>query len=390
MSWLPESERPTTGPLAGVRVVELARIIAGPLAGLYLADMGAEVLKIERPGGDEMRHYGPERWDGTGSTFLALNRNKRSLVLDLNRPEARERLLEIVSGADVLVESYRPGVLERWNLTFEELRAVNPHLVMCSITGFGDVGPAASLGANNLIAEAFGGSLSVGLPETEHMLTGAPATDFFTGTSAALAVVAQLTVPRRDRRAVHVRTSLLESQALMMSGYIVGYLATGNDPDRTTGLPFTVPNQVFETADGRIVLAANSESMWRRLCLAVGREEWLDRSDYQTNALRMERQDEIIAELGRILAGRPRAGWLTAFQRAQVTAAPVNSVAELLDHPQFAALGLLQPSPEGYPPGTAGVRLPFTFDGGLPAPGRRRPAPRLDEAGDETSGDRQP
>jgi crotonobetainyl-CoA:carnitine CoA-transferase CaiB-like acyl-CoA transferase len=258
MTW-PRSELPpVAGPLSGVRVLELARIIAGPLAGLYLADLGADVLKIERPGGDEMRGYGPEKWDGVGSTFLALNRNKRSVVMDLREQTERDRLLELVADADVLIESYRPGVMQGWGLSFDRLRAVNPHIIVCSITGFGGQGPSAGLGANNLIAEAFGGSISVSKDPNDRMLAGPPMTDFFTGTSSALAIMSRLFVPREQRDAVHVETSLLESQAIMMSGYIVGYLATGSNPDRSIGLPFTVPNQMFAASDGRIVLASNS------------------------------------------------------------------------------------------------------------------------------------
>jgi crotonobetainyl-CoA:carnitine CoA-transferase CaiB-like acyl-CoA transferase len=361
-------------------VVELARIIAGPLAGLYLADLGADVLKVERPGGDEMRGYGPERWDGVGSTFLALNRNKRSVVMDLRDEAERERLLSIVAEADVLIESYRPGVMERWDLGFDRLREVNPRLVMCSITGFGGRGPAAGLGANNLIAEAFGGSISVSKDPRDRMLAGPPMTDFFTGTNAALAIMSRLMVPREEREAVHVETSLLESQAMMMSGYIVGYLATGSNPDRSIGLPFTVPNQMFTASDGRIVLASNSEDMWRRMCIAVDRPEWLERPEYATNALRMQRQAEIVDALDEIIGARPRQYWLDAFDKARVSAAPVNTVEDLLDHEQVRDMGITVPLPGGPIADLATVRLPFTFDG-VPANGPdSAPPPPLDSA----------
>ena len=382
MSWPPGGQE-TGGPLAGVRVLELARIIAGPLAGLYLADLGADVLKIERPGGDEMRRYGPEKWDGVGSTFLAVNRNKRSLVLDLNDEGERRRLVDLVADSDVLIESYRPGVMAKWGLTFERLREVNPRLVLCSITGFGSVGPAASLGANNLIAEAFGGSLSVSKDPDDRMLTGAPMTDFFTGTSAALAIVSRLLVPREQRTATHIETSLLESQAMMMSGYIVGHLATGVDPDRAVGLPFTVPNQAFSASDGRLVLACNSEDMWRRMCAAIGREDWLRRPEYATNALRMQRQEEIVAALDEILATQTRDHWLRLFEQARVTSGPVNSVADLLRHPQVDAMRLMLPLPGGEIPGLAAVRLPFTFDGQPAHRGPHRPPPALDDAAEQ-------
>lgn len=378
MTWISAEDETFEGPLAGVRVLELARIIAGPLAGLYLADLGADVIKVERPEGDEMRYYGPEKWDGVGSTFLALNRNKRSIALDLNDETDRAALLDLVADADVLIESYRPGIMQRWGLTFDRLREVNPRIVVCSITGFGGRGPAAGLGANNLIAEAFGGTLSVSDSAGNRMKTGAPMTDYFTGTSAALAITAQLTTPREQRTATHIETSLLESQAMMMSGYIVGYLATGIDPTPEVGLPFTVPNQVFEASDGRIVLASNSEAMWQRLCRAVGREDWLERPEYATNADRMQRQGEIVSALDEIIGAKPRAHWIEVFGKARVTAGPVNSVADLLAHPQFAAMELLQPIPGGPIEDLAAIRLPFTFNGAPAHGGAHRPPPQLD------------
>jgi crotonobetainyl-CoA:carnitine CoA-transferase CaiB-like acyl-CoA transferase len=371
------------GPLEGIRVLELARIIAGPLAGLYLADLGADVLKIERPGGDEMRGYGPEKWDGVGSTFLALNRNKRSVVMDLRDPSERERLLELVADADVLIESYRPGVMEGWDLGFERLRAVNPRIIVCSITGFGGRGPSAGLGANNLIAEAFGGSISVSKDPGDRMLAGPPMTDFFTGTTSALAIMSRLMVPREQREAVHVETSLLESQAMMMSGYIVGYLATGSNPDRSIGLPFTVPNQMFTASDGRLVLASNSEDMWRRMCVAIGRPEWLDRPEYASNALRMQRQEEIVNALDEIIAQQPRDHWLEAFDKARVSAGPVNTVEDLLGNAQVRSMGITVPLPGGPTADLATVRLPFTFNGYAPHGEHPSPPPILDGSGDK-------
>lgn len=379
--WPSDETAPRTGPLAGVRVVDLSRIIAGPLTTLYLADLGADVVKVERPGsGDEMRGYGPGRWNGQGSTFLALNRNKRSVVLDLTREDEREVLRDLVREADVLVESYRPGIMARWGMTYEELSADNPALVHCSITGFGGRGPLAGLGANNLIAEAFGSSLSVTAEAgASRVRGGPPMTDYFTGTSAALAVTAALREGRESRTGTHIELSLLESQTMMMSGYVVGYLGTGDVPDGESGLPFTVPNQTFHAKDGPLVLAVNSEAMWDRMCGAVGREDWLDRPEYATNALRMTRQEEIVSQLDALLATRGRDHWLERFADARVTAAPVNDVRDLLDHPQVEELGVLVPTPTDDIPDLRTVRLPFTFDGAAPEPGGHRGPPALGE-----------
>lgn len=364
MAWPNDTRREQSGPLAGVKVLDLARIIAGPLTGMYLADLGADVIKVERPTGDEMRHYGPEKWDGHGSTFLGLNRNKRSLTLDLNLEEDRDFLKTMVESADVLIESFRPGIMQRWGLTYEDLKDLNPKLIYCSITGFGSSGPAAGLGANNLIAEAFGGSISVSAEaSSSKMRTGTPMTDFFTGTSAALAITSALFTRQQTGEGCLITTSLLESQTMMMTGYIVGYLASGVDPSPESGLPFTVPNQTFATSDGKIVLAVNSEDMWRRMCIAIGRTDWLEKPEYANNGLRMQRQAEIIEQLEEILAGESREHWLKAFDEQRVTAGPINSVADLLAHPQVQQLEVLLPLEGSTIPDLKTVRLPFTFNG---------------------------
>lgn len=351
--------------LRGIRVLDLSRIVAGPLCTLYLADLGADVIKIERKGaGDEMRHYGPGRWAGEGSTFLALNRGKRSLELDLSDPDDLEVARELALHADVLVESFRPGVMERWGLAYDDLREANPGLVYCSITGFGSTGPAAQLGANNLIAEAFGGMLSVSEePGTPVIRTGPPTTDLFTGVNAALAVLAALSSGGAPRTGCRIATSLLEAQALTMSGYVLGYLGTGQVPSRATGLPFTVPNQQFMASDAPLVVAVNSEDMWRRLCVAIDREDWLERPDLATNAQRMQIQEQLIRELTDVFAQRTRGEWLDALSRARVTSGPVNTVRDLVDHPQVEALGLLRDMPSTTVPDLRTVRLPFSVDG---------------------------
>lgn len=373
--------------LAGTKVLDFSRIVAGPLCTLYLADLGADVIKVERHGtGDEMRHYGPGVWDGHGSTFLALNRNKRSLDLDLRDPHDLDLARDLARDADVLVESFRPGVMSRWSLGYEDLAEQNASLVYCSITGFGSTGPAAMNGANNLIAEAFGGMLSVTEePGAPVVRTGPPTTDLFTGVNAALAILAALTTNGRPRTGCHLTTSLLEAQALMMSGYILGYLGTGDVPSSRTGLPFTVPNQQFMASDAPLVVAVNSEAMWERLCVAVGREDWLARPDLRTNAQRMEQQDDVVAELTRVFRTRTRAEWIAALADARVTAGPVNTVADLLDHPQAEALRLLADTPSEDNPDLRTVRLPFTVDGeswvtGAPPPQLGEHAERIRRA----------
>lgn len=379
MTWPYDESITFGGPLAGIRVLDLSRIIAGPLATLYLADLGADVIKIERPGsGDEMRGYGPEKWNGVGSTFLALNRNKRSVVLDLNAEADRNALREIVADADVLIESYRPGIMARWGLAFEELVKINPSIIHCSITGFGGQGPAANLGANNLIAEAFGGSMSVSIEASASRLsTGTPMTDYFTGTSAALAITAAIAGRSGGGEGTHIETSLLESQSIMMSGYIVGYLASGVDPSPEAGLAFTVPNQSFAAADHKFVLAANSEPMWQRMCQALEKTDWLENPEFATNAQRMQRQREIVDELDAIFADQPRDHWISLFSEYRVTVGPINTVGDLLAHPQVAQLDVLLPLESERIPGLTTVRTPFTYSGAGWKSADHRPPPEL-------------
>ncbi len=373
--------RPSAGALTGTRVVDFSRIIAGPLCTMYLADLGADVIKVERPGaGDDAREYTfPSTWGGEGAIFLAFNRHKRSLALDLQKEAGREAALVLVRDADVLVENFRTGVMERLGLGYDRLAEINPKLVYCSITGFGASGPMAASGANDLIAQAFGGLMSLNADAAGEPFKVAPAVvDAYTGLTAALAVVAALHSRAVTGRGQRIDTSLLECGTALLSYFVVSCLATGEAPtQRGPSASITVPNRSFRTADGWLVLAANNEPMWRRLCEAVGRPDLADDARFRTNSDRMVNQEALTAALSEVLAGRSRAEWQGVFEAARVTCAPVQDIGGLLASEQLRALRVIVPVPHPLIPEFRAVRPPFAMSGTPPSVGG--PPPRLGE-----------
>lgn len=369
------ASQPAESPLAGVRVLDFSRIIAGPLCTLYLSDLGADVIKVERPvTGDEARSYGPAWWEGIGATFLALNRGKRSICLDMASDGDKTRARELASECDVVVENFRPGVMSKWGLSYDQIHTTNPGLVYCSLTGFGSEGPLANQGANNLIAQAFGGAMYLADPDVPKKAVGPAITDLFAGVNAALAVVAALHARTVTNKGQLVQTSLLEAQAGLMSYFITSYLGTGRNPTLGEASPFTVPNGTFRAADRWLVVAVNSPAMWERLCHALEQPEWIENPAYRTNEDRLEHKDEIVRDVSRILQGRSREDWLAVFDDWKVTAGPVNTVSEFVNHPQTVAMEVVQPIPNPAIEAFRGVRVPFTMSdadlgSSLPPPG---------------------
>jgi crotonobetainyl-CoA:carnitine CoA-transferase CaiB-like acyl-CoA transferase len=350
------------GPLRGIRVLDFSRILAGPLCSLYLADLGADVLKVERPGrGDESRGYPEKAADGSSATFVALNRGKRGIAIDLQTSAGVGFAHSLASKADVLIENFRVGVMEGFGLAYQDMRIQNPALVYCTISGFGKVGPLARDGANNLIAQAFGGMLGRQSGDPLMVSSMRAVTDMYTGVNAAVAIVAALYARATTGRGCLVETSLLEAQAGLMSHHIVQSIVTGVDPI-SQYVPFTVPNDAFLASDDRwLVLAVNSEEMWTRFCEALGLKEWQKSSSLSKNALRMEQREHIVRRVAAIIATRPRNDWLRLFREFRVTAGPVNSVSEFIEHPQTKAMGMVSKT---YGPGDLGypaVRLPFSM-----------------------------
>jgi crotonobetainyl-CoA:carnitine CoA-transferase CaiB-like acyl-CoA transferase len=358
-------------PLAGIRVVELGENLAGPYATLVLSQLGAEVIKVERPGtGDATRSWAPPFWQGESVMFAAMNAGKRSIVLDLEQPTDRERLLTLVDSADVVVESLRPGVLARRGLGAEALRARRPELIHCAISGFGNEGPLATDPGFDPILQAFSGIMSLtGEPDAAPVRLGISAIDMGTGMWAVLAIQGALLARARTGEGSTITTSLLETGLAWLPYQIPGFLATGVPPRPTgTGLAMLVPYQAFPTADRRIMIAAGNDALWRRLCTAIERPDLLEDEDLATNPQRVERRELVVRELTRALAVRTAIEWQDILRSSGVPCSLIQDIAETVVHPQVTALEMIVPVPHPRIADFTLTALPFRVDGTRPRP----------------------
>ncbi len=331
-------------PLAGVRVLDLSRALAGPYCTMLLADAGADVLKVEPPTGDDSRGWLPvtEREGGSESAyFLSTNRGKRSIRLDLKTPEGAEQLRNLAARADVLVENYRPGLLDRLGLGLEELRRANPRLVTLSITGFGTGGPDGHRPGFDQIVQAEAGLMSlVGAPDGEPTRVGLPIGDLLAGMFGAYGVSLALLERKRTGRGGRVDTSLLSSVVAVHAFHGAGWLSAGVEPRRTGNRhPSIAPYGTFRCADAELVIAVGSESLWRRFAAVVGLDP--DRPDIATNAQRVAVVDRLQEEIDGALADRQAADVLAALDEAGVPAGRIRTVPEVYDWEQVRHLGLV-------------------------------------------------
>lgn len=329
------------GPLAGVKVVELAHIMAGPVCGLMLADLGADVLKVERlPSGDDSRRMVPPTLGGESAAFMMMNRNKRGLALDLRRPEGVAAVRRLAASADVLIENFRRGAMERMGLGYGALRAENPRLVYCSISGYGRTGPLADRGGFDLVAQGMSGLMSItgegpGRPPVK---VGAPVTDIGAGILAALGVVAAYAHRLRTGEGQQVDTSLFEAGIVQTYWQAAICLATGVAPGAMgSAHPLNAPYQAFETSDGWVNVGAANQRTWLALVQAIGAPPLAADPRFADNAARMAHLDALGAALAPLFRRRTTAEWLTALDAAGVPAGPVLSIAEMLEHPQTLA-----------------------------------------------------
>jgi crotonobetainyl-CoA:carnitine CoA-transferase CaiB-like acyl-CoA transferase len=355
-------------PLAGVRVVDVTSSLAGPYCTEILAALGADVVKVEHPErGDEARAWGPPFWEDASVMFFAANLSKRSLALDLKR--GRDVLLRLVDGADVFLQSLRPGTAERLGFGPAALRERNPRLVYCDIGAFGRAGPLRGEPGYDPLLQAFGGILSVtGEPDRPGVRVGTSLIDQGTGMWAALGIVASLYAG--GGRTVDV--SLFETVVGLVPYQVTAYLRSGSVPGRHgTAFPLIAPYQVFHVRDGDVMIAAANDGLFARLCNALGLEELASDARFTTNPERVERRDELAALIQERLSGRSGDEVLVQLRDAGVPAARVNDIGEVADHEQTAALGLIQELPEPT------VALPLSFDGRRAL--HRSPPPRLGE-----------
>ncbi len=374
-----------TLPLAGVFVVELGHSVAAPYAGLVLAELGAEVVKIEKPGkGDDARCWGPPFLNGAAAVFHALNRNKRSVAADLRDPKDIAALKALIGRADVVIQNLRPGQVDALGLGPKEMTAANPKLIYASIGAFGATGPLKDQPGYDPLMQAMGGVMSVtGEPGRPPVRVGTSLIDMGAGGWVVTGVLAALVRRGVTGRGGEVFTSLYETALQWMLYHVASHAADGKEPGRHgSGAATIVPYQAFETADGYLVVGAGNDNLFRRLAPVVGMPELAQDPRFVTNAARVENRAVLIETLATVFRTRSREDWTAALREASVPCAPVQEVSELASHPQTHALGILRG--EGDPAKLRTIGLPLLFDGARPA--RDAPAPAHGEATQEFLG----
>ena len=368
-------------PLEGLTVLDLSRVLAGPYASQLLGDLGADVWKIEQPGvGDETRGWGPPFAAGESAYFLSTNRNKRSAAIDFRTPDGGAAIRDAARSADVVIENFLPGQLGGFGLDPATLRAVNPALVVCSITGFGQTGPYVELPGYDAVLQGFTGLMSItGEPDRPPVKVGVATIDVLAGVHAAAAILAALVGRLRGGGGAHLDVALSEVGIAGLVNVAQAALV-GGEPARRHGTahPNIVPYQTFDTADRAIVIAVGNDAQWQRLCRALERPEWTERAGWRQNRDRVLHRADVVAALSAQLATRPAGHWLEALEDADVPAGLVRDVNEAVRDPvlrerEFVREARLQGEPQPVPL----LALPWCIDGGRPA--LRWPPPRLGE-----------
>jgi crotonobetainyl-CoA:carnitine CoA-transferase CaiB-like acyl-CoA transferase len=366
------------GPLAGVRVLELAQIMAGPTCGMLLADMGADVVKVEKlPGGDDSRGYSEPRINGVSAPFLILNRNKRGIALDLKQPRGKDVLLRLARSADVLTENYRRGTLEKLGLGYDVLARENPALIYCAVSGYGRTGPLADKGGFDLIAQGFAGLMSItGEPGRAPVKPGNSVADINGGILAAVGILAAYIHRLKTGKGQVVETSLMEAALQQTYWHAAIFFATGKSPQPTgSAHVLTAPYQAFRTKDGYINIGGANQANWERIADVLGHPEWKRDERFATNAARMRHVHELAAAMEAVLATRESAAWIDAFDAAGVPAGPVHSIGEALSHPQVLARQQVVEVDDKLAGRTKALGLPIRF---ADTPGKvTAPAPAL-------------
>jgi crotonobetainyl-CoA:carnitine CoA-transferase CaiB-like acyl-CoA transferase len=376
------------GPLAGLRVLELARILAGPWAGQILADLGADVIKVERKGaGDDTRGWGPPfvaAADGGhlgAAYFHATNRGKRSIELDFESADERRIVKKLAARSDVLIENFKVGSLTKFALDYASLSKENPRLVYCSVTGFGQTGPYAARAGYDLMAQGMGGIMDLtGPADGEPQRAGVPVADIFTGVYSAVGILAALAERERTGRGCLVDTALVDSQVGVLANQALNYLISGGVPKRIGNAhPNIVPYQVFAVADGHIIIATGNDNQFAKLCALLGEPKLAEEPRYRTNADRLQNREALITHLSALIKQWSRAELLAKLEAVQVPAGPINSLDQVFADPQVLHRGMRidRPSTRAKGGSIPGVRSPLIIDGKPMA--AERPSPQLGE-----------
>jgi crotonobetainyl-CoA:carnitine CoA-transferase CaiB-like acyl-CoA transferase len=340
---------PAAMALSGVKVLDLSRILAGPSATQMLGDLGADVVKVEKPGeGDDTRRWGPPFVPGADGRpldesgyYLCANRNKRSIAIDIGTPQGAAQVLALLEHADVLVENYKVGGLARYGLGYEQLKDRFPRLVYCSITGFGQTGPYANLAGYDFLIQGMGGIMSItGEPDGGPMKVGVGIADLMTGMYAAVGILAALRHRDATGHGQHIDVSLLDTQIAWLANAATNYLLSGQEPQRLgNGHPNIVPYQVFPTADAPMILAVGNDTQFRRFCELADLSDYMHDARFATNAARVVHRQLVCETVARALARKPRSDWLRSLEPAGVPCGPVNTLSQVFADPHVQERG---------------------------------------------------
>ncbi len=342
------------GALSHIRVLDLSRVLAGPWSGQILADLGAEVIKVERPGsGDDTRAWGPPFLKGAdgrdtseAAYFLSANRNKQSITIDFTRPEGQKLVRELAENSDILIENFKVGGLAAYGLDYESLKAINPRLIYCSITGFGQSGPYAKRAGYDFMIQGLGGLMSItGRADQEEgagpVKVGVALTDILTGLYSSVAMLAALASRDITGKGQHIDMALLDVQVACLANQAMNYLTTGNPPKRLGNAhPNIVPYQDFPTADGDFILTVGNDSQFRKFCEVAGHREWADDPRFSSNKARVAHRAELIPMIRQATVFKTTAEWVSALEAVGVPCGPINDLAAVFADPQVQARGL--------------------------------------------------
>ncbi|TPI28033.1 CoA transferase [Mesorhizobium sp. B3-1-6] len=380
----------TAPPLKGIRVIELARILAGPWAGQLLADLGADVIKVESPdGGDDTRKWGPPfvmSHDGenlSAAYYHSCNRGKRSIAVDFSKPEGAETLRRLIATADVLIENFKLGGLKKYGLDYENLKAINPRLVYCSITGFGQDGPYAPRAGYDFIIQAMAGMMSItGEPGREPQKAGVAISDLFTGLYSVIAIQAALRHAEKTGEGQHVDMALYDSQISALGNQNLNYLVSGKSPVQMGNAHMNIaPYEVLPVRDGHIILAVGNDGQFGKFCAAVGIADLPANPDFATNPARVANRVKLRERIVETLAAFDRDPLLAKLEAAGVPASPINTIGQMFADPQTIARGMRLDLDDGHGNRLPSVRAPMVMSG-TPLV-YERPSPRLGEHTDE-------
>jgi crotonobetainyl-CoA:carnitine CoA-transferase CaiB-like acyl-CoA transferase len=333
------------GPLEGIKVLELSRTLAGPFCSMLLADMGADVIKVEQPGvGDETRSYMPPEINGESCYFLSLNKNKKAITLNLKTEEGQKIIRQLVAESDVLIENFRTGTMEKFGLGYDVLKEINPGLIYCAVSGFGRTGPMKDEPAYDLLMQGFGGLMSVtGEANRPPVKVGYSIVDLTTGLYASLGVLLALFAREKTGKGQYVEASLLETIVSLQSYLAQGVLATGKVPGRLgSAHPTVAPYQVFETRDGHVIIAVPNDWLWRKMCDALELTHLKDDPRFSKNASRVNNREELVALMTKYTRSKDSSEIMEKLKNAGVPSGPIHDISQVLNHPQVLHRGIIQ------------------------------------------------